>query len=227
MVKKTSNTSKAKSTKASKAQTKTVEVAAQQTKAQKVSVKKAKAAPAVEAAPVEQVNTDQQSTTSTQQHGGVATLLTQLTELATQATTNQKQLSSTLKSFGKSYKREMKELERQQARSRRGNKKDPNRPKRAPSGFAVPSKISGEMCTFLGLQSGAELSRTDVTKKVTAYIKEKQLQVPTNRRSFVPDQALGSILGPLQEVDKERGYTYFNLQRYITPHIISNSASAQ
>lgn len=227
MVKKTSNTSKAKSTKASKAQTKTVEVAAQQTKAKKVSVKKAKAAPAVEAAPVQQVNTDQQSTTSTQQHGGVATLLTQLTELATQATTNQKQLSSTLKSFGKSYKREMKELERQQARSRRGNKKDPNRPKRAPSGFAVPSKISGEMCTFLGLQSGTELSRTDVTKKVTAYIKEKQLQVPTNRRSFVPDQALGSILGPLQEVDKERGYTYFNLQRYITPHIISNSASAQ
>ena len=82
------------------------------------------------------------------------------------------------------------------------------------------------MCTFLGLKSGTELSRTDVTKKVTAYIKEKQLQVPTNRRSFVPDKALGSILGPLQEVDKDRGYTYFNLQRYITPHIISNSASA-
>jgi len=120
----------------------------------------------------------------------------------------------------------MKELQKQQARSRKGNKKDPNRPKRAPSGFAVPSKISGEMCSFLGLKSGTELSRTDVTKKVTAYIKDKQLQVPTNRRSFVPDKALGSILGPLQEVDKDRGYTYFNLQRYITPHIISNSASA-
>ena len=74
------------------------------------------------------------------------------------------------------------------------------------------------MCSFLGLSKGTELSRTDVTKKVTAYIKEKQLQVPTNRRSFVPDKALGSILGPLQEVDKDRGYTYFNLQRYMKPH---------
>ena len=120
----------------------------------------------------------------------------------------------------------MKELERNQNRSRRSNKKDPNRPKRAPSGFAVPSKISSEMCSFLGLSKGTELSRTDVTRKLTAYIRDKNLQVPTNRRSFVPDKALGSILGPLQEVDKEKGYTYFNLQRYITPHIVSNSASS-
>ncbi len=82
------------------------------------------------------------------------------------------------------------------------------------------------MCSFLGLSKGTELSRTDVTRKLTAYIRDKNLQVPTNRRSFVPDKALGNILGPLQEVDKEKGYTYFNLQRYITPHIVSNSASS-
>ena len=120
----------------------------------------------------------------------------------------------------------MKELEKTRNRSRRSNKKDPNRPKRAPSGFAVPSKISSNMCSFLVIKTGTELSRTDVTRKLTAYIRDKNLQVPTNRRSFVPDKALGSILGPLKEVDKEKGYTYFNLQRYITPHIVSNSASA-
>ena len=68
--------------------------------------------------------------------------------------------------------------------------------------------------------------RTDITKKLTTYIREKNLQVPTNRRSFIPDNALGGILGPLKEVDQDKGYTYFNLQRYITPHIKSSSSTS-
>ena len=239
MVKKASTSKKGKSK--SSASTKSVEVQKAAGKAKKVSVKKskaskatkvtkAKATKAVAAAPaVKQevvVNEQSSQVSSTQQSSGVTDLLAQLATSCAEAATRQKEIAQALKAFGRSYKREMKELQKTQNRSRRSNKKDPNRPKRAPSGFAVPSKISTEMCSFLGLSKGTELSRTDVTRKLTAYIRDKNLQVPTNRRSFVPDKALGSILGPLQEVDKEKGYTYFNLQRYITPHIVSNSASS-
>ena len=58
-----------------------------------------------------------------------------------------------------------------------------------------------------------------------AYIREQNLQVPENRRSFIPDKQLGSILGPLKDIDKDKGFTYFNLQRYITPHITSSASS--
>tara|TARA_E500000178_G_C17016909_1_gene753478 strand:+ start:432 stop:1082 length:651 start_codon:yes stop_codon:yes gene_type:complete len=136
-----------------------------------------------------------------------------------------KQINSLMKKTFKTYQRERRDYEKNLARERRRLKKDPNRKKREPSGFAVPTDISDTLCDFLGVTHGTQLSRTEVTRKVTAYIRNKNLQVPENRRSFVPDSKLESILGPLQEVDKEKGFTYFNLQRYITPHITSASSS--
>ena len=75
------------------------------------------------------------------------------------------------------------------------------------------------------------MARTEVTKRVTAYIKEAKLQVKDNRRRFVPDAKLGSILGKLDTVtkgkdgktDSEKGYTYFNLQKYLSPQFPKNT----
>tara|TARA_B100000925_G_scaffold91714_1_gene66569 strand:+ start:5866 stop:6549 length:684 start_codon:yes stop_codon:yes gene_type:complete len=131
-----------------------------------------------------------------------------------------------LKKTGKSYARERRDYDKNLARERRRARKDPNRKKREPSGFAVATDISDKLCDFLGVPKGTQLSRTDVTRKVTTYIREKNLQISNNRRAFKPDKALKGILGDLQDVDKEKGFTYFNLQRYITPHITSSAASA-
>jgi chromatin remodeling complex protein RSC6 len=156
----------------------------------------------------------------------VNTILQSLLSGAINVIANQKQIVSQVKLINRLYKKEIKLIEQNASKARRNAKKDPNRPKRAPSGFAVPSKISEKMCDFLELDHGTELSRTDITKKLTTYIREKKLQIPSNRRSFEPDELLGGILGPLKEVDQDKGYTYFNLQRYITPHIVSKSKSA-
>ena len=131
-----------------------------------------------------------------------------------------------LKKTNKSYARERRDYDKNLARERRRARKDPNRKKREPSGFAVATDISDKLCDFLGVPKGTQLSRTDVTRKVTTYIREKNLQISNNRRAFKPDKALKGILGDLQDVDKEKGFTYFNLQRYITPHITSSAASA-
>ena len=135
-----------------------------------------------------------------------------------------KKLTSSLKKVQKAYHRECKELKKKRSSRSRRKSRDPNKPKRAPSGFAKPTQITDVLCDFLGVPHGKMVARTDVTKKVTQYIKNNNLQVPSNKRQFIPDQKLQSILGPLDTVkkgkdgltDAQKGYTYFNLQKYLS-----------
>ena len=63
-------------------------------------------------------------------------------------------------------------------------KKKPKKP-RKPSGFAKPTEISEELCEFLKIPKGTKMARTAVTKLVTAYIAENNLQnQKTRRKSF-------------------------------------------
>lgn len=88
-----------------------------------------------------------------------------------------------------------------------------NKP-RTPSGFAKPTKLSDDLCAFLGVPSGSEMARTEVTRVINEYIKKNSLQDTTDKRTIVPDTKLMSIL-KLGEGDK---LTYFNLQTYIKHH---------
>ncbi len=141
----------------------------------------------------------------------------------------QKTWLATLRRAVKCYTRESREMARANARlaakrARRQNGADGQ--KRAPSGFQIPTSISDSLCDFLGVTHGTKMSRNVVTKQINSYIRENNLQVKENRRSFVPDTKLGGILGKLQDVDASTGFTYFNLQRYISRHFTSNAASA-
>jgi chromatin remodeling complex protein RSC6 len=85
---------------------------------------------------------------------------------------------------------------------------------RTPSGFAKPTKLSDELCAFLGVPAGSQLARTEVTRVLNEYIKKNNLQDANDKRTIVPDEKLSSIL-KLQGDDK---LTYFNLQTYIKHH---------
>ena len=89
-----------------------------------------------------------------------------------------------------------------------------DKPKRAPSGFAKPSDISQELCVFLEKPVGTQMARTEVTRYVTAYIKNHCLQNPENKRHIIPDQKLKKLLNS-QTSDE---VTYFNLQKYMKHH---------
>lgn len=90
------------------------------------------------------------------------------------------------------------------------------------NGFAKPTKISDEMCDFLGVAKGTEMSRTDVTRRITAYIREHKLQKPENKRLINPDAKLKKILNPAQGED----VTYFNIQRLIKGHFVTAANAA-
>ena len=138
---------------------------------------------------------------------------------------SQRTMVSNLRRGWKLYQKESKESARSQERQKRLARKDPNRKKREPTGFALATQITPALCQFLDVPVGTKLPRTEVTKKVTGYIKAQNLQNPEKKRSFVPDSKLSSILGPLHQVDTERGYDYFNLQRYLTPHFVKSTVA--
>lgn len=87
---------------------------------------------------------------------------------------------------------------------------------RAPSGFVKPTAISKDLAKFLGLAEDTKIARTDVTKLITAYVKEHKLQAPSNGRMILPDKKLTNLLN-CKSSDE---VTYFNLQKYMKPHFI-------
>ena len=115
---------------------------------------------------------------------------------------------------------EARQLQRDYAKSLREASKSKRRvkktdgTKRKPSGFAKPTPITNQLANFLNVPEGSEMARTEVTKKLTAYIKEHNLQNPANKREINPDTNLRKLL----LVPKEDKLTFFNLQKYMKYH---------
>ena len=118
-------------------------------------------------------------------------------------------LQSQVKLLEKGVKREVKNLKKEATKTKpKGNRK--------PSGFAVPTQISTELCKFMKVSHGAKMARTEVTQYIISYIKEKKLQDEKNGRKIKPDKALKSLLN----VKKNEDLTYLNLQKYMNKHFV-------
>ena len=107
-------------------------------------------------------------------------------------------------------KRTVREIKTATKKSRKGATKG----NRTPSGFVKPAPISEELASFLGKDEGTEMARTEVTKEINSYIRENSLQDPKNGRIINPDSKLQKLL----KIKPGMELTYFNLQRYMSPH---------
>ena len=117
-------------------------------------------------------------------------------------------LKTEFRSLEKKWSRDVKTAQKQSSKRKRkaGN--------RAPSGFVKPTKISDELASFLGKEKGTEMARTDVTREINAYIRANKLQDQDNGRKIIPDTKLATLLN----LKKSDELTYFNLQKYMSPH---------
>ena len=97
--------------------------------------------------------------------------------------------------------------------SKKANEKKP----RKPSGFVLPVKVSPELCRFLNIPEGSEISRTEVTRYIIQYIQERNLVHPEKKTMVVPDEALGELLGPDVDLDT---LTRFTIQKYMNKHFL-------
>ena len=165
----------------------------------------AKATPA----PVENVKTEpvvEQVTESVDStwHDKAVEFTTKLQQVSTLLTS----LRSDFRALDKQWSREMKTAQKAGAKRKRksGN--------RSPSGFVKPTLISGELAAFLEKPTGTEMARTEVTREINKYIRAHNLQDKDNGRKINPDAKLSKLL----KLKKNDELTYFNLQRYMSPH---------
>ena len=120
---------------------------------------------------------------------------------------------------------EFRTLEKQWTRSLKTAQKQNNKRKRktgnrSPSGFVKPTLISSELAQFLGKEAGTEMARTEVTREINKYIRSNDLQDKENGRKINPDAKLTKLL----KLKKSDELTYFNLQRFMSPHFAKAGA---
>ena len=142
----------------------------------------------------------------------------QFNEFSARLTTMRTQISTLLTEFRALQKRTERELKASAKASQKRKRKSGNR---QPSGFVKPTLISDQLATFLGKPKGSELARTEVTREINAYIRANKLQDPQNGRRILADGKLKSLLS-LNASDE---LTYFNLQKYMSPHFAKGGAA--
>lgn len=141
----------------------------------------------------------------------VPTLSESFTELLGQLQAVRSQLTSVTGQVRALQKRADRELRQAQKNSKKRAKRSGNR---APSGFVKPTRISSELASFLGKPKGTEMARTEVTREINKYIRANELQDKKNGRVIHADTKLRKLL----KLGKNDELTYFNLQRYMSPH---------
>lgn len=124
--------------------------------------------------------------------------------------------------------RAMKTMHEKEVKESKNTKKAPRRQRTTQAGFAVPTKISPQLASYIGASSVDSLSRTEAVKKIHAKIIANNLQDPEDRRiiRYEMDKEFKALLGlpngfqVNKKGEKDTKLTYFNLQRYISQHFI-------
>ena len=83
-------------------------------------------------------------------------------------------------------------------------------PRKPNAAFMKPMKVSATLSEVIG--SGA-MPRTQVTKKLWAYIKKNKLQDKTNKRMINADAALKAVFGGKSKVNM------FEMTKLVSKHL--------
>tara|TARA_B110000285_G_C14896057_1_gene500914 strand:- start:47 stop:490 length:444 start_codon:yes stop_codon:yes gene_type:complete len=128
------------------------------------------------------------------------TLDTQFSTLLTQISTYSKDLK-TMQDDLKGIHKTFKQLDKQS----RQRKKKPQ----------AQLYLSKELEKFLSLDHGTKATKAEVMKKISTYIKEKNLQIQTDKRRFLPNKELSKIFG----VKKPQNMTFVEINKHVSQHL--------
>ena len=90
----------------------------------------------------------------------------------------------------------------------RQNKQKKKRPQ-------VPLTLSKDLENFLSVEHGTTLTKAQVMKTISSYIKEKNLQVAENKRQFIPNKELSKIF----KIKKPHSMTFVEINKHVSHHL--------
>ena len=102
----------------------------------------------------------------------------------------------------------LKQLNREFRNLDRQNKARKKRPQ-------TPLSLSTDLENFLSLQHGTKLTKAEVMKSISSYIKEKNLQVAENKRQFIPNKQLAKIFN----IKKPQSMTFVEINKHVSHHL--------
>jgi len=80
------------------------------------------------------------------------------------------------------------------------------------SGLTKPMNLSAELAAIVGAKPDEKLARSEIIKRLWAYLKEKKLQDPENKQYFTPDKIMEPVFGN----EKIRA---FSMSKYLKDHL--------
>jgi chromatin remodeling complex protein RSC6 len=83
--------------------------------------------------------------------------------------------------------------------------------------------LSKDLEKFLALDKGTLLTKAEVMKSVSTYIKEKNLQIQEDKRKFLPNKELSKIFG----IKKPQNMTFVEINKHVSPHLSQLSQTSK
>ena len=124
-----------------------------------------------------------------------------------------KTLQSTLTTLGKETKTmqdSLKNLQKIFKQSEKLNKMKKKRPQ-------VKLSLSKELENFLSVDKGTKLTKAEVMKNVSNYIKEQNLQIQEDKRRFQPNKDLSKLFGIKNT--KNNNMTFVEINKHVSQHL--------
>lgn len=90
-----------------------------------------------------------------------------------------------------------------------------NRPKKPQSKMNVDSKL----LTFLKQEEGTQLTRAEVMKQLSAYVKENNLQLKDDKKRFKPNSNLCKLFNVTTKSVGSNGMTFVEINKYISQYL--------
>jgi chromatin remodeling complex protein RSC6 len=79
----------------------------------------------------------------------------------------------------------------------------------------VKMNLSKDLEKFLLIDKGTKLTKAEVMKSVSNYIKEKNLQIQEDKRRFLPNKELSKIFG----IKKPQNMTFVEINKHVSQHL--------
>ena len=80
----------------------------------------------------------------------------------------------------------------------------------------VKMSLSAQLEKFLSVGHGTKLTKAEVMKSISSYIKEKNLQIQEDRRKFLPNKELTKIFGIK---GKAPNMTFVEINKHVSHHL--------